>query len=74
MKDETWDKVVAYVEKRLEELPSFMIGYDIFASRLTLSPDDWLDILKRMESIPDRAWALKVELRGSQRVIIVQNK
>jgi len=74
MKDETWAKVIAYVEKRLEEVPSFMIGYEIFASRLTLSPDDWLDILKRMESVPDRQWELKVELRGSQRVIVGQKK
>ena len=74
MTDEVWRKVVAYVEKRLEEVPSFMIGYEVFASRLTLSPDDWLDILARLEGEPNRPWELKVEKRGSQRIIVVQKK
>jgi hypothetical protein len=74
MTNETWDAVVAYVEKRLTEVPSFMMGYEVFASRLNLSPDDWLDILKRMESASDRPWVMKIEARGSQRIIVVQKK
>jgi hypothetical protein len=74
MKNETWRDVVAYVENRFKEVPSFMMGYDIFASRLKLSPDDWLDLLKRLEEDPKRAWELKVELRGSQRILVFQKK
>jgi hypothetical protein len=74
MTDELWGKLVAHVENRLKEVPSFVIGYDIFASRLNLSPDDWLDILRRLEAAPDRRWEIKVEARGSQRVLVVQKK
>jgi hypothetical protein len=74
MTNETWNEVIAHVEKRLGEVPSFMIGWEVFASRLKLSPDDWLDILKRMESASDRPWVLKVEVRGSQRIIVGQKK
>lgn len=74
MTNEHWDKLVAYVENRLKEVPSFVIGYDVFASRLNLSPDDWLDILRRLETAPDRPWEIKVEARGSQRVLVVQKR
>lgn len=74
MKNETWREVVAYVENRLKEVPSFMMGYEVFAGRLKLSPDDWMDILKRLEEEPKRSWELKVELRGSQRILVIQKK
>ncbi len=72
MTNETWREVVAHVENRLKEVPSFMMGYEVFAGRLKLSPDDWMDILRRLEEEPKRAWGLKVELRGSQRVLVIQ--
>jgi len=74
MTNELWSKLVAYVEKRLNEVPSFVMGYDVFASRLNLSPDDWQDILRRLEAAQDRPWEIKIEARGSQRVLVVQKK